>query len=193
MKDPLIYYYEKYGIDQKTIEKIVIGEKYTAVLLNNGNIGVCANLNYKPDNVSLDNIHPLKPEDRIILTAYYNAYFNYNNDYEYQKDIYDTIDFKRYNNVVMIGYFQSLVEKFRNEKISLKIFDYLTDNKDLTDMSLQKQHVSNADCLIISATTLINNTFTGLISDTILAGTFINIKQRNIQHKQNKIYIRFDI
>ena len=44
--EPLEYYYEKYHFTINNIERISTGRRYTAILLNNGNIGVCANLDH---------------------------------------------------------------------------------------------------------------------------------------------------
>ena len=46
MIEPLELLFVKYGFEIDKIKKIVSGAKYTAVMLMNGNIGVCANLGY---------------------------------------------------------------------------------------------------------------------------------------------------
>jgi hypothetical protein len=45
--EPLAFFLKEYNFDLDKIEKISSGEKYTAILLKNGNIGVCANLGHK--------------------------------------------------------------------------------------------------------------------------------------------------
>ena len=45
--EPLEFLLSKYKFDIEKIETISSGLKYSAVLLKNGNIGVCANLGHK--------------------------------------------------------------------------------------------------------------------------------------------------
>ena len=69
--DPLFHYSYKVGYNPELIERIVTGEKYTAVLLKNGNIGTCANLNSKITlgSAILQQIDINSDPDRIIYTA----------------------------------------------------------------------------------------------------------------------------
>jgi uncharacterized protein (DUF4213/DUF364 family) len=168
MQEPLEYLFEKYGIDLKLIQDIVCGEKYVAVLLKNGQVGVCATLN---NYVNLD-IRELRFPDlqkishRIVLNAYFNAVCNYQNSYDYKLDIFDKIDFKQYKKIVMVGFFRSLVDKFEKEQIKLTIFDKMEQDEKLTDMSKQLSEISEADALILSSTTVFNNTFLELVNST---------------------------
>ena len=168
MKEPLTYFFEKYGIDLQSIKDIICGEKYVAVILKNGQVGVCATLNHY---VNVD-IRELRFPDlnkishRIVLNAYFNAVCNYQNSYDYKLDIFDKIDFKQYKKIVMIGFFRSLVDKFEKEKIKLTIFDKMEQDEKLTDMSKQLSEISDADALILSSTTVFNNTFLELINST---------------------------
>ncbi|MDA3953268.1 MAG: DUF364 domain-containing protein [Bacteroidales bacterium] len=168
MQEPLEYLFEKYGIEIQNIKNIICGEKYVAVMLKNGNIGVCATL----DNYVNINSYDIKYPDlknlqhRIVLNAYFNAAFNYNNKYDTTIDIFDKIDFKKYNKIVMIGFFQSLVKKFDNERIDLTIFDKTVQDDKLTDMSDQFTEIAKADALILSSTSVFNNTFLDLINAT---------------------------
>ncbi|MCD4746110.1 MAG: hypothetical protein K8R58_07410, partial [Bacteroidales bacterium] len=75
MEDPLKYLTEKYGIDVLSIKQIVFGKKYIAVMLNNGNIGVCATLLNKINiNIEDLNKHDINNfQHRIIINAYFNA------------------------------------------------------------------------------------------------------------------------
>jgi uncharacterized protein (DUF4213/DUF364 family) len=168
MQEPIEYFFEKYGIDLQSINQIICGEKYVAVLLKNGNIGVCATLN---NYVNID-VRDLKIPDikniqhRIILNAYFNAVLNYENQYDTTIDIFDKIDFKKYNKIVMVGFFQSLVKKFENENINLTIFDKAVQDDKLTDMSEQIKEVTKANALILSSTSVFNNTFLDLVNAT---------------------------
>jgi uncharacterized protein (DUF4213/DUF364 family) len=168
MQEPLKYFFEKYGIDIQNIQDIVCGDKYVAVVLKSGNLGVCATLN---NYVNVD-IKDLRFPDlkniqhRIVLNAYFNADYNYNNQYDTTIDIFNKIDFKKYNKIVMIGFFRSLVEKFENEKINLKIFDKAIEDDKLTNMTEQLAEIAKADALILSSTSVFNNTFLDLINAT---------------------------
>jgi uncharacterized protein (DUF4213/DUF364 family) len=168
MQEPIEYFFEKYGIDIQNIKDIICGEKYVAVILKNGKLGVCATLN---NYVNVDKRELRFPDlknnqHRIVLNAYFNATFNYQNKYDTKVDIFDEIDFKKYNSIVMIGFFQSLVKKFENEKIDLKIFDKAVQDEKLSDMSEQLKEVAKADALILSSTSVFNNTFLDLINAT---------------------------
>ena len=168
MLEPIEYYFEKYGVDLQSINHIICGEKYTAVILKNGNIGICATL----DNYVNIDIKDLRIPDlqniqhRIVLNAYFNASYNYQNKYDTTIDIFDKIDFKQYNKIVMIGFFRSLAEKFERENINLTIFDKAIEDDKLTDMSVQLREVSSADALILSSTSVFNNTFLYLVNAT---------------------------
>lgn len=168
MLEPLEYYNEKHGVDLKSILQIVCGDKYVAVVLKNGRIGVCATLdNYVNIDIKDIRIPDLKNiQHRIVLNAYFNASLNYLNNYDTKVDIFNKIDFKKYNKIVMIGYFRSLVEKFENEHIDLIIFDKTVADEKLTDMSEQLVKVSQADALILSSTSVLNNSFLDLINAT---------------------------
>jgi hypothetical protein len=175
MDEPLKYFFEKYGIDIQNIKHIVCGEKYAAVVLKNGKLGVCATLdNYVNVDIKDLRFPDLKNlQHRIVLNAYFNASFNYNNQYDSSIDIFDKIDFSKYKKIVMIGFFQSLVKKFETQKtlftdkqVELKIFDKTVQNDKLTDMSKQLSEIAEADALILSSTSVFNNTFTDLINAT---------------------------
>ena len=168
MQEPVEYFFEKYGIDLRNIQLIVCGQKYVAVKLKNGNIGVCATLdnyvNIEVRDLRFPNLKNI--QHRIVLTAYFNATFNYENKYNSSIDIFDKINFREYKNIVMIGFFQSLSEKFKAEGINLTIFDNNIQHTMLTDMQEQISKVSGADALILTSTTVFNNTFLNLINAT---------------------------
>jgi len=168
MKEPIEYFFEKYGIDLKSINQIICGEKYIAVLLKNGQVGVCATLNnyVNIEARDLQFADVKNVQHRIVLNAYFNAVFNYQNEYDTTSDIFDKIDFKKYNKIVMTGFFRSLVKKFERENIDLIIFDKAEEDDKLTDMSKQLAEVAKADALILSSTSVFNNTFLDLINAT---------------------------
>ena len=113
MKDPLSHLYEKYGFDNKNIKEIIAGDIYFAVVLSNGQIGLAAalgrKLNKEKTNISTPDFS--KIEHRIILTAYYNALLNYQNQYNKEIDIFDELTFDHYKKIVMIGLCRPLHKK----------------------------------------------------------------------------------
>jgi len=166
--EPITHYYNKLGINTTLIREIVCGEKYVAVQLKNGNIGVCSTLKGKVDITinDLQNFNSASNSHRIVAIAYFNALLNYNRKYKKQIDIFNEIDFKEFKNIVMIGYFGSLTEKFKNAAINLSIFDLKSDNKVIIDIKKQKQFLANADVVILTSTSVFNNTFIDIANNT---------------------------
>lgn len=166
LPEPITYFYNKLGFDPKSVKNIVFGKKYCAVVLKNGQIGVCATLNHQVeiDFASFPDLTGLS--DRIILNAYFNAVLNYENLYSEEKDIFDKIDFGKYKNIVMTGYFRSLTEKFRNQNISLTIFDLESEEDEITPLNLQPETISKADALILTSTSIFNDSLQSLIKYT---------------------------
>ncbi|MDT8308526.1 MAG: DUF364 domain-containing protein [Bacteroidales bacterium] len=162
--DPIKYYFKKIGCQHESINEIAIGEKYVAVILQSGQIGVCATLDHP-----IEKIQPAFSPDlrrmshRIVYTAYLNALLNYQHEFDENKDIYDVISFEKYNHIVMIGHFKSLYQKFQKASIKLDVFDKAGTGEYLTDMGLQKKHLHSADAAIITGTSMFNRTFPGLI------------------------------
>ncbi len=168
MQEPIKHYYNKLGINTSLIKEIICGDKYVAVLLNNGNIGVCSTLKGKID-ITIDDIQNFDSSSnshRVVATAYYNALLNYDREYKKQIDIFNEIDFKEFKNIVMIGYFGSLTEKFKNAAINLSIFDLKSDNDAIIDIKKQQQFLANADVVILTSTSVFNNTFIEIVNST---------------------------
>ena len=166
--EPLKLLLEKYNFKVNEIGDIITGQKYTAVLLNNGNIGVCANLSHKIDTkkknyskLNLQNIF-----HRIVLNAYFNALLNYSNIYKTNADIFDSIDFRNYKKVVMLGLFEPIIKKFDDVGISITIFDPGKNDNVLTPILEQKKLLGEADAVILTSTSIFNATFIDSISAT---------------------------
>ena len=145
LKEPLISFFEKNKIEIKEIKEFVTGAKYTAIMLQNGNIGVCANLGNKI-SIKIEDLN--KPdlnniEHRILLNAYYNAKFNYRNIYSNDIDIFDLIDFTKYKKITMVGLFKPIVKKFNENRIPLTIFDLVKESSELTLISRENEFMSN--------------------------------------------------
>ncbi len=165
MKEPLAHFYSIYGFDKSQIKSIAIGSKYLGVMLNNGQIGVCAMLK-NVINIDFDKfIIPdlTRVDHRIFYTAYLNAIVNYENFYTDQKDIFDLIDFKVFNNIVMVGYFRPLVKKFQQAKMSIKVFDLYEEDENVNPIKDRDEELKNADCIILTSTSIFNKTFSEII------------------------------
>jgi hypothetical protein len=166
MKEPLELLLENYGFEIENINKIVTGIKYTAVMLTNGNIGVCANLGYSV-NTKKSHYPDLDLKDfshRIVLNAYFTALLNYSVEYKIG-DIFETINFHKFNNITMIGLFKPIVEIFQRNNIPLKVFDYRKSDNILTIMSKQKQILQKTDAVILTSTSIFNLTFLEIINE----------------------------
>ena len=165
MKDPVSILFEAYPYDAGKILASACGEAYVAVMLASGRIGVCSTLG-KPietDPLLLASPDLKNREHRMLVTAYANAHINYEQEHLGSGDIFEQVDFASKINTVMIGYFPPLVEKFRRDAITLFPFDQLKDYPDLTPQSQLGEKLSQTDCVVISATSLINSTFTEII------------------------------
>ncbi|MEI6821626.1 MAG: DUF364 domain-containing protein [Bacteroidota bacterium] len=167
-KDPLQHLFSINKPDITNVKSITSGALCLAVTLNNNNIGVCASLNNKfdVDKIALTNPDFAKPDHRAVLIAYYNAYYNYDHPAKGKNDIMEEVDFTTFNKIVMIGNFRPLIRKFNAEGISLNVFDLENDDAYLIDIKLQKEYILTADALIVTATTLLNNTFSDIIAHT---------------------------
>jgi len=88
--EPLEFLLSIYKFETDKIENISTGLRYTAVLLKNGNIGVCANLGHKIDTDKniYSNYDLKKLSHRIVLNAYLNSLLNYSNNYKNIKMIF---------------------------------------------------------------------------------------------------------
>ena len=168
MNEPLKHFVEKYGVHVSNIKKIVCGRKYSAVLLKNGNIGVCANLltNVEVKIEDLRRADLNKIEHRIILNAYFNANLNYLNNYKKKSDIFEAIDFKHYKNIIMIGLFKPILKNFDENNIKIQVFDLTKKSHKLMPIEKEMETIKKGDAIILSATTIFNNTFMEILNNS---------------------------
>lgn len=166
MLEPIRYYFDRYGIDISDVKKIVCGQKYSSVLLKNGNIGVCANqkspVHFEIKDFEKTDLTNLS--HRIILNAYFNAKLNYLNDFPEERDIFENINFKSYAHIIMIGLFKPLLKKFRDSGIRIEVFDRHKKNRLLVSLKKEPEYIKNADAIILSATSITNNTFLEIVN-----------------------------
>jgi len=161
MKEPIEHFYLKTGFKTGKIKEWVIGDKYVAIMNHKGNIGVCATLSTEMNEGLFRGEKPdLKDTaHRIILNAYFNSIYNYERQYFDIKDIFDRIDFSLQNKIVMVGYFETLYKKFSDNNLQLDVFDIHKESDILTDISKMKVRLSEAGTIILTGTTIFNNTF----------------------------------
>ena len=166
--EPLKMFYKLAGFDPTLIERYESGAKYTGIMLKNGNIGVCAVLGQKIDHSLLKKGMPdfTHSGHRIILNAWFNAMLNYEMPDFSRGDIFSQERFSRYRNIVMIGSFCSLLEKFHRLSIPVAVFDRLSEEEFLIPMRRQPEFLSKADCVILTGTTISNNSFMEITGHT---------------------------
>lgn len=168
LTEPLDYFYNKYGFNINSIEKIIFGKTYIAVMLKNGNIGISANLE-KIKNIEKNNLEKISlnsQKHRNILNAYYNALLNSEEKNIIQTDIFDYVKFSEYSNIVMVGFSEPMFNKLQKINIDVSIFDYSSDKKFIKPQNKQKEYLNIADCVILTATSLSNNTFFEITENT---------------------------
>lgn len=168
MKEPLEFLLSKYKFDITKIKKIETGLKYTALMLKNGNIGVCANIGFKINteintysDFDLNNI-----SHRIVLTAYFNSLLNYSDEYLPEADIVEMVKKKNYKQITMIGFIKPVFEQLNKEEFKLDVFDLNKEDIVLTNLSKQNSSLQNADAVILSSTSVFNLTFIDVINAT---------------------------
>ncbi|MCF8369523.1 MAG: hypothetical protein K9G76_10810 [Bacteroidales bacterium] len=168
MIEPLAHFINKTGYDHKAIKRMSNGSKYIAVMLKNGQIGVCSKPSDSPienDNL-FEKIDLKKFSHRIFYNAYLNATLNYLNVYEDEKDIFDHVDFRKKKNIVMIGNFRSLVNKFSKSGIEVSIFDKVDKEPPILPLSFMDEYLTRANTLIITSTAIANGSFCDIINKT---------------------------
>lgn len=188
MQDPITHFYQNYNYDRNLIKELVCGARYVAVLLKNGNIGLCATLGNKLNADIPSQIDLNSTQHRIILNAYYNALLNYNQEYTDEKDIFEAVDFKLFSNIVMVGNFRPVVKRFQEANIPLFIFDKKEDAEILIEMKNQMEYIQKADAIIITATSIFNQSFVELIENSSEKASIFILGPSTIMHPDMKQY-----
>jgi len=166
---------------KSTVDTINVGLGYTAVILKDGRCGLCCTLTgsitsctvwKNPENYEkecalklLDLIYSNDLLTRAIVIALVNA-LNYNKTavLPIDKDsMFEDLNLKQDSTVAMIGYFMPIVKELKSKNINIITFDLgknIGNKKEFYEMANKK-----ADAIILTATSLINNTFEDVISD----------------------------
>jgi uncharacterized protein (DUF4213/DUF364 family) len=205
MKEPIEYFKERDGFDRNRIAEWAIGDKYTGIMNSDGYIGVCATLGTVMNDTLFREGEPDtgNPCHRVILNAWFNSLNNYSESYKDNTDIFDTIDFRHQGKIVMVGYFESLYNKFSREGIALEVFDLQKESAVLSNIKGFEKAASECDTMILTGTTIFNNTFMDVISRTgdnttiyllgpsnILSGEMF--RYRNIDVVFGSVFARYD-
>ena len=185
MEEPICHFYKKSGFDRSLIKKYVIGEKFVCIMLTDGRIGICSTLEskVKPDMFERGKAPDTASEgDRIILNAYYNALYNYSIKYEGHSDIIDAVDFTRFSDIVMIGYFETLYGKFRKINPALHVFDRLVENSDTEPIARMNEALARTEAVVVTGTTLFNGSLLEILDVTSDRCSVFLLGPSNILH-----------
>jgi hypothetical protein len=163
--DLLYELFQKYPYSSESFQKMVCGEKNVAIMLNDGNIGVCSTLcnTIVCDTKTLENPDFTNYHHRILINAWVNACANNNITPSGNNDIFDAINFTSFKHVVMVGYFGSLTKKLLDIGINLSVFDLNEEDKPVEPLKNLSTGIQKADAIILTATSISNNTFNELI------------------------------
>ena len=107
-----------------------------------------------------------KYSHRIVANAWINACANYTETVNGTNDISEVVDFSTHKNVVMVGYFGSLATKLESKQVNLTIFDLKEEDKPVEPMTQQLNAVRTADCIILTSTSITNNTYKNIFSNS---------------------------
>ncbi len=165
-QEPLSYFYNKIGYKIDLIKRFAVGEKYSVIELKDGNYGVCG-LNEPDTNSEI----PIKLDlnnysHRTLYTCYLNALFNHRQKQLNKSSFPEQIQSGKYNTIVMIGLFRTFLNRFEAKNVSPIVFDINKTEDCITPIHKRNKILLKADLVILSATTIVNNTFTDIIKNT---------------------------
>jgi uncharacterized protein (DUF4213/DUF364 family) len=185
MDEPIQHFYKITGFDRSQIKKYTLGDKFIGIMLTDGRVGICSTLGEEVDNLIIENDSPPDLENpchRIILNAYFNAVFNNSRKYEEHSDIFDAVNFGMFSNIVMVGFFESLFEKFSNNKIPVKVFDRIVVNEVIEPLGEMTKSLGRADVVILTGTTIFNKSFIDIVGSTPESCNVFLLGPSNILH-----------
>jgi len=177
----LIFNFFKEEAEKSFIDTINIGLGYTAVILNDGRCGLCCTLtgsitsctvwkdpeSYEKKKAikALELIFSKNSLTRSVAIALVNA-LNHHKTAVLPIDeglMFDDLNLKENSTVAMIGFFMPIVKQLKTKKIEVITLDIgknIGNKKEFYEMANKK-----ADAIILTATSLINNTFEEVLSD----------------------------
>jgi uncharacterized protein (DUF4213/DUF364 family) len=172
-------------LNNKKVEVLRIGLCYTAVLLNDGQLGLAYTFqshNVPPDISSL-NVGTIKGKKAIEVIHYalsdnllassigiatINAIANQQIENAIEGDILDIISLSSNITVGMVGFFTPLIDPLKKSVKKLYIFEEkdVTNFPDVYPSKKTSEILSECDVVIISATSLINKTIETLLDQS---------------------------
>lgn len=166
--DILQQLFQMHPFNSDSFSEIICNTKHCTILLKNGNIGVCSTLGVSLTNDLNIFLNPNfnRIDHRIMVNAWVNACTNYTLQSSGEGDIFNAVDFSNYRNIVMVGYFGSLSDKFKGKGIDVTIFDLDPTDKPVAPIETQKNFLSRADAVILTATTISNITFQDILENS---------------------------
>lgn len=162
-KDPLQELHEHYGFHPDYIKNYSSGSLYNFTETQNNEYGIASTLNSKPINIPAT-IDFNSLSHRSLYTAYLNALINTRCNCKDSNDLISEMNIDASEKIVMIGYFRPIINIFKNSIRNLSIFDDQNDDLIVLPSSLKNEKIKHADVLIITATSIINNSFCKEIS-----------------------------
>ncbi len=163
--DPITLFIDKIGVDISLVKEYILGEKYAAVILKNGNIGLAANI-INVDKFDFKTVKLFDTENfthRLFLLAFFNAVFNNLPNNLSGEDIFDIIDFSEYENIVMVGYSIPMFKKMKERNCVPSVFDNHSDEELIIEQRLISEYLKKANSVILTGTSIINNSFNEII------------------------------
>ncbi|MEZ5012155.1 MAG: DUF364 domain-containing protein [Bacteroidales bacterium] len=76
------------------------------------------------------------------------------------------MNFKEFGNIVMVGYFESLYDKFKAAGIPVRVFDISKQSEVLSDMEGLYGSLAKADAVVLTGTTIFNETFMEVVGSS---------------------------
>lgn len=187
LQEPLSYFASLDVFNPSRVIRYAIGDKFAGLMLDDGRIGVCAVLDARVDDAVLKGIKsPVLSNqgDRVILNAYYNALFNYTMQLPANSDIFNRADLKTFGNLVIVGYFESLIAKLSDAGIRFRVFDKddSIEGKGISPVNELTDALGKADAVIITGSSIANNTFCDLVNSTTEGCSVFLLGPSNILH-----------
>ncbi|HQG56307.1 MAG TPA: DUF364 domain-containing protein [Bacteroidales bacterium] len=187
MKEPISHFFEKDGFNPSIVRRYALGERFAGIMLNDGRIGICAVLDAQLDDSILSG---RKQPDisnhghRVVLNAYYNALYNYSTELPCNSDILNRVNLRNFRNIVIVGYFESMVRKLRDAGISFRVFDKDENIEDegISPVTELPDALGKADAVIITGSSIANNTFCDLTGKTGSGCSVFLLGPSNILH-----------
>ncbi len=157
-KDLLFELHKIYGYDSSAIKDVVLGSVYNFISHSTHHIGVAATLGNTISEIP-SKINFKLHSHRSFLLAYYNSIFNYQSDYYASSDLISEMKLKTSEKISMIGNFRPIVSSLVNNGFKPCVFDDFCEFPEVLHPSEKDSCINSSDVLIITATSIVNNSF----------------------------------